>query len=40
MVVLGVEKEVRTTQDSKKEDIIDTKDFSTQFLFTIIWVDV
>ena len=35
MVVLGVEKEVRTTQDSKKEDIID-KDFSTQFLFTII----
>ena len=40
MVVLGVEKEVRTTPDpSKKEDIIDT-DFSTQFLFTIIWVDV
>ena len=40
MVVLGVEKEVRTTPDPSKKDIIDTKDFSTQFLFTIILVDV
>ena len=40
MVVLGVEKEVRTTQDPSKKDIIDTKDFSAQFLFTIILVDV
>ena len=36
MVVLGVEKEVRTTPDPSKKDIIDTEDFSTQFLFTII----